>query len=233
MDLLKAFDCVPYGLLIAKFKAYGLTNEACEFMSCYLSGRCQRVGSSNEKDSWETLTKDIPQGSGLGPIIFNIFMNDAFYFIQKCDFVNYADDDTLSKISSTMESLMKCLMHYSEVAINWFHNNFMEVNPSKLQFMLLKYFTSKADLPNHMLINNTRIERESQVKLLGVIIDDKLKFNKHINVLCENAYRFKNVFNIEEKEDIHNTFILANCNYCPIVWQASINKMEKTQERAL
>ncbi len=50
-------------------------------------------------------------------------MNDAFYFIQKYDFVNYSDDDTLSKIASTMESLMECLIHDSEVAIDWFHNN--------------------------------------------------------------------------------------------------------------
>ncbi len=161
MDLSKAFDCVLHGLLITNFKAYGLTNEACEFMSSYLSGRYQRVRLSNKKCSWEPLTKHIPLGSGLGPIIFNIFMNDAFYFIQKYDFVNYADDDTLSKTASTMEFLMEYLIHGSEVAINWFHNNFMEANPSKFQFMLLKSFTSKENLSDHILINNTRIECES------------------------------------------------------------------------
>ncbi len=76
-------------------------------MSSYLSGRYQRVRLSNGKLFWETLTKGIPQGAGLEPIIFNIFMNDAFYFIQKCDFFNYADDDTLSKMASTIESLME------------------------------------------------------------------------------------------------------------------------------
>ncbi len=153
-----AYDCVPHSLLIAKFKVYGLTNEACEFMSSYLSGRYQRVRLSNEKRSWEPLTKGILPGYRLGSIIFNIFMNDTFYFIQKCDFVNYVDDDTLSKIASAMESLMECLIHDSEVAINWFLNNFMEANPSKFQIILLKSFTSKEDLPDHILINNTRIE---------------------------------------------------------------------------
>ncbi len=133
-------------MLIATFKSHGLTNEANEFMSSYLSGRYQRVRLSNEKRSCETLTKGIPHGSGLGPIIFNIFMNDAFYFLQKCDFVNYADDDTILKIASTMESLMECLIHDSEVGIDWFHNNFMEANPLKFQFMLLKSFTSKENL---------------------------------------------------------------------------------------
>ncbi len=94
------------------------------------------------------------------------------------------------------------------------------------------------------LTNNTRIERESQEKLLGVISDDKLKFKKHIDVLCKNAnrqihvlYRFRNVFNIEERDVIHNAFILSNFSYCQIVWhlcdKASICKMEKTQERSL
>ncbi len=65
-------------------------------------------------------------------------------------------------------------------------------NPSKFQFMLLQSFTSKEDLSDDILINNTRIEH-SQVKLLGVILDDKLKFNKHIDVLCKNTNRQANV----------------------------------------
>ncbi len=169
-------------------------------------------------------------------------MNDDF--VQKYALVDYADDDTLWKISFTMEYLMVCLMNDSVVAINWFYNNFMEANPWKFLFMVLKSVTSKDDLSDHILIYNTRLEHESQVKLLGVIIDDKLKFNKHIYVLCKNKnrqinvlYIFRNVFNIEEREVIHNTFLLANFNYCPIVWhfcdKASISKMEKTQERAL
>ncbi len=83
----------------------------------------------------------------------------------------------------------------------------------------------------------TRIECESQVRLHGVIVDDTLKFNKHIDVLCRKANRqinvlcrFRNIFNIEEREVIHNTFILANFNYCPIIChfcdKASIHKME-------
>ncbi len=77
-----------------------------------------------------------------------------------------------------------------------------------------------------------------------VIIDDMFKFNEHIDVLCKNAnrqinllYRFRNVFNIDEREVIHNTFILAKFNYCPIVWHffdtASMHKMRKTQEKDL
>ncbi len=82
-------------------------------------------------------------------------MHNAFYFIQICDFVNYADHDTISKMTSTMESLMECLIHDCEVAIDWLNNNFNKANPSKFQFILQKAFTSKEDLPYHILINNT------------------------------------------------------------------------------
>ncbi len=89
-----------------------------------------------------------------------------------------------------------------------------------------------------------RIKHEYLVKLLAEIIDDKLKFNRHIDVLCKNTntqinvlYLFRNELNIAEREVMHNGFVLANFNYCSIVWhfcdKASINKLKKTQERTL
>ncbi len=67
------------------------------------------------------IIKRDPQGSGLGSILFNIFNNDIFYFIEKCDFINYADEDTLSNVSSTIDALMEALKHHSKIAVEWFH----------------------------------------------------------------------------------------------------------------
>ncbi len=67
IDLSIAFDCILHGLLIAKMKAYGLSDEACTFMSSNICDRYQRVKVSNTKSSWTKLTKGIPQGSGLHP----------------------------------------------------------------------------------------------------------------------------------------------------------------------
>ncbi len=120
---------MPHELLITKLNANGLTDDVCRFMSSYLSGRFQRVCLSNEKSSWEPLSKGIPPGTCLGPIIFNIFNNDIFYFIEKCDFINYANDNTLSKVSSSIDALMEALKHDNKIAIEWFHQNFMESNP--------------------------------------------------------------------------------------------------------
>ena len=120
----------------------------------------------------------------------------------------------------------------------------MQANPSKFQFMLLKKITCKIDLPDTLEICNTEIKRETDVKLLGITIDDQLKFNRHVDILCKKAarqlnvmYRFKGIFNFKEKETVYNTFILANFNYCPIVWhfcgKTSTKKIELIQERAL
>ncbi len=75
---------MSHGLLIAKMSAYGLSNGACELMSSYLCDRYQRVKISNNKSSWKKMLKGIPQGSGLGPFLFNVFMNDIFSFMEIC-----------------------------------------------------------------------------------------------------------------------------------------------------
>ncbi len=244
MDLSKAFDCMPHGLLIAKLKAYGLSDEACSFMCSYLCGRFQRVKIADERSTWMPLSKGVPQGSCLGPLLFNIFMNDIFYFIETCLLVNYADDNTLSKVASTVELLLSALKKDTEISIHWFKINLMQANADKFQLMLLKSFSCKTVLPESITINDTVIKAEDHVKLLGITVDDSLKFDKHIDTICKNAsrqinvmYRFRGIFGFKQREDIYNTFILANFNYCPVIWhfcsKASARKMEKIQERAL
>jgi hypothetical protein len=244
MDLSKAFDCMPHGLLIAKMKAYGLSDNACEYMSSYLSNRYQRVKISNERSAWMPLLKGIPQGSCLGPFLFNIFMNDLFYFIETCTLMNYADDNTLSKFASTIKSVLDALTQDAKNSIEWFKINFMQANPEKFQFMLLKSLTCKEEIPEFINVDGVQIKAEQSVKLLGILIDDKLKFDKHIDILCKNAarqinilYRFTGIFDFKERELIHNIYVMSNFNYCPIVWhfcgKVNATKMEKIQKRAL
>ncbi len=73
---------------------------------------------SNVKGSWMPLQNGIPQDSSLGPSLFNIFMNDIFYFIDLCDLANYADDNTLSIIASTIEVVLATLKQDTENAIS-------------------------------------------------------------------------------------------------------------------
>ncbi len=92
-------------------------------MVSYLSERYQRVKISNKTKSWTPLLKGIPQGSCLGPFLFNVFMNDIFYFIEICDLANYADDNTLDHIASTIETVLSALQKDTANANKWFEEN--------------------------------------------------------------------------------------------------------------
>ena len=140
MDLSMAFDCLPHRRLIAKLKAYNVSNSACTLTVSYLTGRRQRVKVTGQKSDWGTTRKGIPQGSGLGPLIFNIFMNDIFYFINECTLFNYADDNTITAFHDNLSEVIGALQHDSCSAISWFTNNHMKANPSKLQVIFMKSF---------------------------------------------------------------------------------------------
>ena len=94
--LSRAFHCMPRTLLISKLNAYGVSKSSCELLISYLSNRSQRVTVGNAKSGWESTVKGFPQGSGLGPLLFNIFTTDLFYFINTCSLFHYADDNTIT-----------------------------------------------------------------------------------------------------------------------------------------
>ncbi len=79
LDLSKAFDSLPHGLLIAKLRAYGLNEDFLRLMESYLTEQYQRVKIDDSYSYWEQIINRVPQGSILGLILFNIFINDFFY----------------------------------------------------------------------------------------------------------------------------------------------------------
>ena len=183
------------------------------------------------------------QGSIVGPILFNFFFNDFFYFILVASAHNFADDNTLSSFAKTIENLVSILESESEIAINRFKINHMIVNLGKFQAIIFDEHKGKST--NRTInINQKEIKAVAKVKLLETEIDDKLNFNHHINNICKSAsnqlnalIRLKHLLGFKERKVLVNTFVMSNFNYCYLVWNfssaQSLNKIENLQKRAL
>ena len=243
MNLSNAFDCVPHDLLIAKMHAYGFDLDTLTFFYSYLKNRKQSVKVNNVLSTFLVLVSGVPQGSILGPIFFNLFINDLIYFLNKSDCLNFADDNTLSAFANTIPELIHILESESDIAINWFRENDMIVNPDKFQAIVIN--RKPTDNSTFLLnFDSKNIETTSEVTLLGIDIDKNLTFNSHIhnltkraagqlNYLCSNS----RYLNLDAKRILVESFILANFNYCPLVWyfcsSESKRKQEQIQKRAL
>ena len=122
MDLSKAFDCLPHQLIVAKLKAYGACENSCALIWSYLSGRKQRVRVGSSTSEWLLIKKGIPQGSVLGPMLFNLFVNDLYAAINTCDLYNYADDNTISACCDLKQQVIDTLVAESITAMKWFES---------------------------------------------------------------------------------------------------------------
>ena len=116
-DLSKAFDCLSHEL-IAKLNAYGFTLSALKLVHDYLSDRKQRTRINNLYSTWFEILFGVPQGSILGPLLFNISLVDLFFILNKIDIPNYADDNTPYTSSNDVNGFKKVLEEASKEFLN-------------------------------------------------------------------------------------------------------------------
>ncbi len=226
MDLSKAFDCIPHDLMIAKLKAYGMSNQSLAFMCSYLCNRKQRVNVLGEKRDWLKLIKGVPQGSIMGPKIFNFFMNDFCWLFSEAILGNYADDNTLTAICESMDEVIRILGAEGRLALEWFEENQMKANPDKFQGILFGHTETETEIS----LGDTNIIKSSEnVDLLGLIIDSKLNFSKHIQTTTQKASlklialrRLSKRLDPEVRLDYGQTFVLSKFSYCPLVHVTSV-----------
>ena len=243
-DLSKAFDCISHDLLIAKLHSYGFDKSALLFVYDYLKNRVQRTKVNGAYSSWKELLNGVPQGSILGPLLFNIFINDIFWFVDKTKIANYADDNTTYGVEKSIMTLLKCLEEDTHNVLNWFRFNEMMPNQGKCHLMIAdidhKYYESKS----FVYLEDAFLESEDIVKLLGIHIDKKLNFEHHVNNILKKAnnklhalMRVRKYLSWEKLRLLLKCFIESQFNYCPLIWMCHSrtlnNKINKLHERAL
>ena len=242
-DLSKAFDCLSHDILIAKLDAYGFGHSALTFIYDYMENRKQRTKVDGKYSSWRDLTKGVQQGSVLGPLLFNIFINDIFYFVDKSKLANFADDSTVYATEDNALKLLTLLNKETTVILNWFKINEMKSNDDKCHLIMSntnKNYTTKG----FIYMGNKFIESEETVDLLGVKIDNKLNFSEHVNKLIKKGNqklhalaRISRYLCKDKLKLIMRAFIESQFNYCPLIWmfhnRVINNKINKLHERAL
>ena len=137
MDLSKAYDCLPHDLLIAKLEAYGLGNGSLNLLLDYLSFRKQRTKVGSAYSKWSNIRRGIPQGSILGPLLFNIFINDIFMIIEQSDICNFAADNKLYSCGERLTEIKQNVIFDTKCILNWLRLHSLRAHPREFQFMIL------------------------------------------------------------------------------------------------
>ena len=120
MDLSKAFDSVDHDLLVAKLNAYGTNLDALQLLTSYPSKRHQRVKVNSTFNDWIEIRFVVPQWSVLGPLLFNVFVNDIFLLVRCTNICNHADDTTTFACHPTLETIIKQLETDGTLVAKWF-----------------------------------------------------------------------------------------------------------------
>ena len=183
----------------------------------------------------------MPQGSIVGPLLFNLFTNDIFPFIQQGFLCSFAADNTISISAENVDELHRLVQLNTTKCIDWFHSNHMTANPFKFQSLI--FGNNENHVKAFQISNYFEINVSNEVTPLGIQIDEQLKFDSHIDKICKkgalqlNALkRLARFTGIKERQVIVNSFILCHFNYCPLIWlfcnNTSQKKLEKVNERA-
>ena len=140
-----------------------------------MSNRKQRVKINETFSCWKDIEHGAPQESILGPLLFNIYLCDLFYFFEDLDIASYADGTTIYTVKENKEPVINMLEASSLPLFTWFNNNFMKANSDKSHILL------SCSEPSTTLIDGYSIESNTKEILLGITTDRDLKFDEHVN----------------------------------------------------
>ena len=232
LDLTKAFDLVSHEILTKKLSLYLRNQTSLMFFKSYLENRSQFVLANGKTSSIEAIIRGVPQGSILGPLLFCIFINDLPLSISdprvSCHI--FADDTTLHSSAKNMSDVQSSLQCGINDISNWCILNQMAIHPKKTKCMVI---TSRQKhqlqpLTLDLLVDNTPLEQVRSHKVLGVIIDDELRWEDHIDFLTKKLSRslfllnrLKMYIDSDARKAFFNAHCLSHINYASTIWSCS------------
>jgi hypothetical protein len=192
LDIRKAFDTVNHSVLLDKLHRAGIRGVAQNWFASYLSDRMQYVVVGNARSEVLSVDYGVPQGSVLGPVLFLIFMNDLFQGDFNGMPVSFADDTALSYCGADREALYNKMQEDLNKLLMWFNCNSLSLNVSKTKYLLFTLSTSwqlHLPLKFHNYACDQRncdcdiVMQSDSLKYLGVTLDERLSWSKHIGNL--------------------------------------------------
>ena len=223
IDFSKAFDMVDHEILLNKLEHYGVRGSSLKWMASYLNNRKQFVTINGSDSSTKAMKFGVPQGSILGPLLFIIYINDIPNILPTAKFILYADDANIILTGSNIAEVNQQLDKLVNIIPQWVSSNGLALNLKKTKYMI--FSRSKTELTGPLILCNTAIERESESRFLGVIIDENLTWARHIQTVQSKMtryigimYKLKNLLPLKARILIYHSFIQSHINYCSLVW---------------
>lgn len=243
-DMSKAFDSLHPPLLLSKLKAYGFKAGLIQLLKSYLSDRYNRVKMGDQVSSYRFVNRGCPQGSALGPLLWNIFQNDLPLCIATRPSM-YADDRQIYHSRHDLVEVTSKLSESADQAKKCYESNLLAGNLKKYQTLNIGCGkTTDSRTSAVIYTNNQKIKTADTLKLLGVTIDSKLNFSEHVSSACIKTsqrigvlMRLRNLIPTKAKLQLYKSAVLPYLTYCHLVWHfcraSDARKLERLQERGL
>ena len=204
LDLSKAVDTVDPNILFDKLEHYGIRGNPLEWFKSYLQNRQQYTVVNGKKSNLQHVQYGVPQGSVLGPLLFLLYTNDIVMAVGKNKLRLFADD---SNVFITADNATTRQQKMKEVLLSifiWFKANKLTANINKTAYSIFKRNGVIPGCLNSIKIDNGVINRVKELKYLGIILDDELNWEAHINELNKSLTKTINVFKIIKKKYVPN-----------------------------
>ena len=252
IDLSSAFDTVQHSILLKILKnAMYISGTALEWFQSFLCGRSQAVLIDGVLSDWLTVTCGVPQGSVLGPILFNIYCRHIHHVFQKCEFLSssYADDNSAMKsfaVFNQLHTLYQDIPNCLEKLKIYMIENHLKLNDSKTEVIVFGSSKLKEQISLHgtFLKSGKCIRFNDNVKYLGIFLDSLLSFEDQVQKVTSLSYtsmrnisQVKNCLSQQNLETFVHAFISSHLDYCNIIYlglsRKLINKLQKLQNAAI